>query len=192
MDDERRRTFVEASGYLVAVVGQVPGDAWDRPGLGSWSVRELVAHANRAHTTVEEYLTEPRPPEPPGSDYFLPEAIAERGRQAVAALGDDPAAAVAADAARVVALVGATPLDATLGSPMGTMPLGQYLPSRVAELVVHGLDLAAATGVDVAPPPAALAGALAFVGRRAARRDGVAVLRAMTGRGDLPAGYSVY
>ncbi|MHB1585380.1 MAG: maleylpyruvate isomerase N-terminal domain-containing protein, partial [Acidimicrobiales bacterium] len=137
MDDERRRTFVEASGYLVAVVGQVPGDAWDRPGLGSWSVRELVAHANRAHTTVEEYLTEPRPPEPPGSDYFLPEAIAERGRQAVAALGDDPAAAVAADAARVVALVGATPLDATLGSPMGTMPLGQYLPSRVAELVVH-------------------------------------------------------
>lgn len=192
MDDERRRAFVEASGYLVAVVGQLPGDAWDRPALGSWSVRELVAHANRAHTTVEEYLTDPRPPEPAGSDYFLPEAIAERGRLAVAALGDDPAAAVAADAARVVTLVEATPLDATLGSPVGTMPLGEYLPSRVAELVVHGLDLAGAAGLDAAPPPAALAEALAFVARRAAGRDGVAVVRAMTGRGDLPAGYSVY
>lgn len=192
MDDERRRAFVEASGYLVAVVRQLPDDAWERPALGSWSVRELVAHANRAHTTVGEYLTDPRPPEPPGSEYFLPEAIAERGRQAVTALGDDPAAVVAADAAGTVALVEATPLDATLGSPMGTMPLGEYLPSRVAELVVHGLDLAAATGVEAVPPPAALAEALAFVARRAARGDGVAVLRAMTGRGDLPAGYSVY
>lgn len=174
------------------VVRRVPADGWEKPGLGTWTVRELAGHANRAHTTVEEYLRDPRPPEPPDSGYFRPEAIAERGRQAVASLGDDPAAAVAADSARAVALVEATPLDAALGSPMGTTTLGGYLPSRVAELAIHGLDLARATGGDLLPPPSVLEEALVFVARRAAGHQGAAVLRALTGRGQLPAGYSVY
>lgn len=192
LDEQLRQTYAEASRYLVEVVRRVPADRWEGPGLGSWTVRELVGHANRAHTTVEEYLRDPRPPEPPDSEYFRPEAIAERGRQAVASLGDDPASAVAADSARVVALVEATPLDAILGSPMGTMALREYLPSRVAELAIHGLDLTGATGADLPPPRSVLEEALAFVARRAAGRQGEAVLRALTGRGELPAGYSVY
>lgn len=192
MDDRCRNAFAEASRYFVEVVRRVPPDGWVKPGLGSWSVRELAGHANRAHTTVEEYLQHPRPPEPPDSAYFSSEMIAERGRQAVAALGDDPAAAIAADSARVLALVEATPLDATLGSPMGTMTLAEYLPSRVAELAVHGLDVLRATGGDLLPPPMVLEEALAFAGRRAARREGVAVLLALTGRGGLRPGYSIY
>lgn len=192
MDDGLAGTFAEASRFLADVVGQVPDEAWEAPGLGSWNVRELVAHANRAQTTVEEYLLSPRAPEPPGSTYFSQQAIAERARQAVAALGADPAASVAATSDRVVALVGRTPLDATVSGPAGTVSLQGYLPSRIAELTIHGLDVLAAIGAEGAPPPGALAESLAFVGRASARHHGVAVLRALTGRGDLPPGFSVY
>ena len=73
-------TFEAASQFLVQVVQAVPETAWDVPGLGTWSVVQLVAHANRAHTTIEDYLARPQRPEPPGSSYFTPEAIAARGR----------------------------------------------------------------------------------------------------------------
>jgi hypothetical protein len=154
---------------------------------------ELVAHANRAHTTLEEYLLRPQPPQAPGSAYFSQEAIEARGRQAVAALGDDPKAAVAAASARCTALVGATPGQATIGSPAGTMSLAAYLPSRVAELSIHGLDIARACRAEVAAPPDALVESLRFLtGRAAQRGDGELILLAMSGRSQLPAGFSVY
>jgi hypothetical protein len=65
--------------------------SWDQPGLGSWTIRELAAHANRGQTTVEQYLRHPQPPQPPGSSYFTEEAIAARGREAVLALAADSA-----------------------------------------------------------------------------------------------------
>jgi uncharacterized protein (TIGR03083 family) len=193
VDDALAAAFAAASGFLAEAVRLVPPDTWDQPGIGTWTRLELAGHANRSHTLLAEYLLHPQPPEPPGSAYFAAEAIAARGRDAVAALGPDPAAAVAAASASAIALVAATPPDAILGSPAGTMPLRRYLPSRIAELTIHGLDLVAATGADLEPPPAAVQESLSFVAAFAARRDQpVAVLRALTGRGQLPDGYSVY
>jgi uncharacterized protein (TIGR03083 family) len=193
MDDALAAAFADASGFLVEAVRLVPAGSWDEPGIGDWTRRELAGHANRSNTLLEEYLLRPRPPEPPGSPYFSPDAIAARGREAVAALGADPAAAIAAASASAIALVGATSPDAVLGSPAGTMTLRRYLPSRIAELTIHGLDLVAALDAGLAPPPAAVRESLAFVAAIAARRgEPVAVLRALTGRGQLPDGYSVY
>ena len=184
--------FVEASRFLVAVTGTVPRDRWDGPGLGEWSLRELAAHADRGQTTVVEYLLHPREPEPPDSDYFTEENVAARAREAVAALGDDPAAAIDASSRRAVELLERTPSDAVVGGPAGTMPLALYLPSRTAELTIHGLDIARALGVEVTPPPRALRESLLFVAHRASSRSGEEVLLALTGRGRLPDGYSAY
>ena len=185
--------FGAASRFFAEAVGLVPASAWRQGGLGHWTLVELVAHGNRAHTTLQDYLLRPRPPEPPGSSYFSDEAVAERGRVAVAALGTDPAAAVGAASERAIALVERTPANATVGSPAGTMTLGAYLPSRIAELTIHGLDVAAAVGPGLAAPPLALVESLRFVtGRLVKKGEGQAVLLALAGRAALPPGLSAY
>jgi hypothetical protein len=185
--------FGLASRFFAEAVGLVPAPAWQQGGLGGWDLLELVAHGNRAHTTLEEYLLRPRPPEPAGSSYFSDEAVAARSREAVAALGTDPVRAVVAASERAIALVERTPANATVGSPAGTMALGVYLPSRIAELTIHGLDVAGALGLELAAPPLALVESLRFLtGRLVKKGDGQAVLLALAGRAPLPPGLSAY
>jgi hypothetical protein len=193
MEGPLARGFEAASRFFGQAVQVIPDHAWDERGLGTWSVRELVGHANRAHTTIEEYLRQPQPPEPAGSRYFSPEAIAERGRQAVAALGDDPKAAVAVACQRAVRLIAGTSAHATIGSPAGTMILGAYLPSRTAELTIHGLDIVRALGVELAAPDEALLESFRFLAGHIMRRgNGEVALLALSGRTALPPGFSAY
>jgi hypothetical protein len=139
-------------------------------------------------------------------------AVAQRGRDAGAALGDDPAGAVAEIAARVVPVVRACDGTELLTTIAGGMRLADYLPTRTFELVVHTADLATAIGPPAemsvgasgevpggtpsdAPggvPPAAARQALDLVAELAVA-DGRAVplLLAATGRTALPAGFSV-
>jgi hypothetical protein len=72
------------------------------------------------------------------------------------------------------------------------MTLAHYLPSRVAELTIHGLDILHAVDAELPPPATALQWSLMFVAQRAAGRSGQDVLLALTGRGELPPGYSIY
>ena len=203
MDSARvRDAFAEAADYFVATVTRVPADGWDRPGLGEWSVRALVGHTSRALLTVETYLAAgaERVDIPGPVEYFLVAlatiadhgAIAERGRQAGAALGDDPAGAVHALAERVVARVQRAADTDLVGTPAGGMTLIAYLPTRVFELAIHTLDLAAALGVAGSLPDAAAAVTLDLVAALARRRGrDTELLLAATGRGALPAGYTV-
>jgi uncharacterized protein (TIGR03083 family) len=186
--------FGAASRFFAEAVGLVPASAWPQPGLGDWTVVELVGHGNRAHTTLEEYLLRPRPPEPAGSSYFSDEAVGQRGREAVAALGDHPAAVVEAASGRAITLVERTPANATIGSPAGTMTLGAYLPSRISELTIHGLDVAAALGrPELTPPAPALVESLRYVtGRLVKKGEGQIALLALAGRAVLPPGLSAY
>jgi hypothetical protein len=182
-----------ASRFFAEAVGLVPASAWQQAGLGDWAVVELVAHGNRAHTTLEEYLLRPRPPEPAGSSYFSKEAVAERGREAVAALGTDPVRAVVAASERAIAIVERTPANATVGSPTGAMALGAYLPSRIAELTVHGLDIVTALRLELAAPPLVLVESLRFVTARLVKKgDGQVVLLALAGRAPLPPDLCAY
>ena len=203
MDNARvRDAFAGAADYFVATVARVPADGWDRPGLGEWSVRALVGHTSRALLTVETYLAAgaARVDVPGPVEYFMVAlatiadhgAIAERGRQAGAALGDDPAGAIRTLAERVVARVQRAADTDLVGTPAGGMTLSAYLPTRVFELAIHTLDLAAALGVAGSLPDAAAAVTLDLVAALARKRGrDTELLLAATGRGALPTGYTV-
>jgi hypothetical protein len=160
-----------------------------------------VGHTSRSFLTVEAYLERPADVVEVSStaDYFRATrtiaagpAVAERGREAGAALGPDPAAAVAEIAARVLAVIedkNGTELVTTIA---GGMRLRDYLPTRTFELAVHTSDLATALGVPAEVPPTAAAQALQVVVELAVA-DGLAgpLLLAATGRPGLPPGFSV-
>jgi uncharacterized protein (TIGR03083 family) len=191
--DESVAGFASAADLLVSVVARITPDDWARPGLGSWDVRELVAHARRGLTTVEQYLTDPVEAADVPTDYAAPESVAARARESVAALGDDPAATVGETRDRVVALITRTPMDAPLGTPFGATSLGAYLPSRTAELTTHSIDIADALGLSVEVPTDALAETLRYMATMAVLKgQGPELLRALSGRAALPPGFSVY
>ncbi len=196
--DRNRRAFREATTSFVDTVSRVPPDVLDDPGLGVWSVRELIGHTCRALLTVEHYSG--REAGVPGrmagpADYFcevlsdrsIHEAVAERAADAAAALGDDPASAVAGLVGGVSRLVDALPDDHPMGTPWGEMRLAGYLPTRTFELVVHTLDLAGAVGKESPAPESALSVAL-WLATEIAARSGRSedVLMALAGRAPLP------
>jgi len=198
--DDSRRAFADGAAWLVELAGQV-GDRWDAPGLGEWDLRALVGHASRSLLTVETYLARPAPDaEVPSAEAYYTAiqtlttgpAVTQRGRDAGAALGDDPAAAVGVVAARVVPLVERADGSELLTTLAGGMRLRDYLPTRVLELAVHGADIAVALGLAPDVPASTGAGALALVAALAAAqgRSGPLLL-ATTGRRGLPPGFSV-
>ena len=195
-------TFTATSRAVSDAVAQIPHDAWERPGLGEWTVRDLVGHTSRSLVTVIEYLARPVEEEvvPSAPAYYTAiaaadldgNAVTERGRQAGRDLGDDPAArfrALADEAGRVAE---ATDPDLVVHTIMGGMRVAAYLPTRTFELCVHGLDIAAATGATVELPPPAIEEACVLAAVAAAQRGlGPDLLLAMTGRRALAPGFSV-
>jgi uncharacterized protein (TIGR03083 family) len=198
--DESRRAFADAAGWFVSTTALV-GDRWAEPGLGEWDVRALIGHTSRSLLTVEAYLARPAQTVeiPSAADYFRATramaagpAVAQRGRDAGDALGDDPASAVAEIAARVVPLVDAQDGGALLTTIAGGMRLEDYLPTRTFELAVHTSDLARALDEPLDVPATSAVQALRLVTELAAG-DGRAgpLLLAATGRTGLPPGWSV-
>lgn len=198
---EQAAVFDQAARAVADLVVTIAVDAWDGPGLGDWDLRALVGHTSRSLLTVEAYLATPAEREDLASPETYvataiasvdPSSITQRGRDAGAALGADPADAFATIVTRVLPLLDRDddPLVTTIA---GGMRLSVYLQTRTFELVVHGLDIADALGV--APPafsPAVWAAALTLAVRTAVVKDRPAeVLRALTGRAGLPAGFSV-
>ncbi len=199
-----REAYEHAARMFVDTVQQIGADQWDDIALGEWTVRDLVGHTNRALLTVETYLGQPaagveveRPVE-----YFNrasagladPASVAARGREAGQALGADPAAAVREAAERVLARIETAADDARLTTPVGGMRLIDYLPTRVFELTVHTLDIAAAISTPVTVPEGAAALTLRLVADLVASRPNkvAPLLLAATGRQALPTGFSVF
>lgn len=200
---QERAHFAAAAAAFSDLVAGVPPDAWTGPGLGVWDLRSLVGHASRSLITVDTYLNRPAASEavPTVEAYYGagmaaagadPDAVAERGRQAGLALGKDPVAAVRALVDRVVPRVSATEGDPVIETIAGGMRLSNYLATRTFELVVHSLDIAAATGLEPELPAELLAEAAALAARIAVTRgQGRIALLALTGRTALPPGFSV-
>lgn len=194
--------FVSAATAFADLVALIPATSWDGPGLGDWDLRSLVGHTSRSLITVSSYLRIPAEREDvtgPAHYYALlrgyaagSPAIVERGREAGRVLGADPSAKVTELLHQVLTdLDGAgDPLIAVIGG-LG-IRLSNYLPTRVFELTVHSLDIARATGIDFAPPEQALEAATVLAAQISALTgQAAAVLTALTGRGALPAGFSV-
>lgn len=198
-----RTTFLAAADTFVAQVAAIPLGLLDGPGLGDWDLRALVGHTSRSLVTVETYLDQPAAEVavPSAAGYYLAiaealgadgPAVTERGRQAGAALGDDPAAYVAALAARVREKLDRYDPEYVLTTIAGGMRLHDYLRTRVFELVVHGLDIDAATGAEptLGQEPlrdaATLAAEVAVLSGR-----GAELVLALTGRRELPHRFSI-
>lgn len=195
--DEALAAYRAASHWWRSLVGGIDDPEWDRTGLGEWTVRQLVAHGARAFRTVAEYVQgEVKDPTriDTAAEYFrivLAEQtphlhIAERARREAAESADWVSANDDHWAAAELA-VAKTPLDADVHLFVGEMVLGQYLATRVVELVVHGLDLSAAIGIPSDPPPAAARMAFDVLLDLAPPEDLSSLLRLVTGRpGSLP------
>lgn len=198
-----RSSFLSAARSFVDQVAAVPAGALDGPGLGDWDLRALIGHTSRSLVTVETYLDQPRDEVevPTAAAYYLriaeagganTPAITQRGREAGAVLGDDPATYVRDLAARVDAKLTAYDDGYVLATIVGSMPLDEYLRTRIFELVVHGSDIEAACAVAPAfseDPLVDAATLAAEVAARSGRAD--VVLRALTGRAGLPEDFSV-
>jgi uncharacterized protein (TIGR03083 family) len=197
--------YADAARTVTELVERIPPDAWDAPALGVWDLRSLVGHTSRAFVTVLTYLERPavREDVPDAEGYYalLPSAtgegvdqgaVAQRGRDAGVALGEDPAAAFRHLADTAVAAARAADPDALIETIAGGLRVASYVPTRTVELVVHGQDIAAATGLDVAFSEATTAGVAALLARTGVRLGhGPAILGALTGRSPLRPGFSV-
>jgi uncharacterized protein (TIGR03083 family) len=196
-------TFLAAARAVSDLVARIPNDAWDRPGLGDWNVRDLVGHTSRSLVTVIEYFARPveREEIPDTPYYYLAirpllagdsEAIAERGRQAGRDLGEDPAERFAELVKEASATIAQTDPELMVHTIAGGMRASAYLPTRTFELVVHGMDLAQAIGVDHGLPDEAVEEAAVLAARVAVLAgQGTDLVLALTGRQTLPSGFSV-
>ncbi|MGB3257325.1 MAG: maleylpyruvate isomerase N-terminal domain-containing protein [Ornithinimicrobium sp.] len=171
-------------------------------GLGEWTVRDLIGHTSRALLTVESYLggVERLVEVETAADYFHlalatigdPEAVTERARTAGAALGDNPAQSVVEITERVLARVRSAGERDPVSTPVGVMRLRDYLPTRTFELTVHTSDLARALGGSAVLPATAAAESLRLISDLVVRNgQSLPVLLALTGRRELPAGFTV-
>ena len=197
------RTFGQSAESFVDLLSRVRPEQWDAPGLGRWTVRDLAGHTSRAVLTVSTYLGLDEP-----SDVTIPSAEAwysayasqftdadgvhARGVEAGRWLGDDPAGRVAEALAESRAALDRAPSNRIVSLGGMGIPLGEYLRTRVFELVVHTIDLSRATGLAHTLPTAAVADTAALAARTATMQGhGEEVLLALTGRGRLGDGFSV-
>lgn len=197
-----RDEFASAAHAFARLVRALPTDSFDGPGLGEWDLRALVGHASRSLITVSTYLQDPASTADLAGpvEYYAAiraflsdgDAVVERGRQAGRDLGSDPAAAVDALVSQALADVdeAGDPLITVIGG-FG-IRLSDYLPTRIFELAVHSLDIARATGRPADLPSEVMAAANVLAARIAVKLGGgETVLMALTGRADLPPGFSV-
>ena len=196
-----RDAFRASVQLLVDVVERVPPEGWQKPGLGEWTIHELVSHVAGAAEAPVAYAGEARPIEIKGAaEYYaramaspsIHQEVAERARQGVERLGDDPVAAVRAIAERTLSAVDGFADDAPIVTSVGPVSLEDYLPTRILEVVVHAMDIGDAAGIPVEPPHEALSVCLALLGDIAVGQgEGALLAMALSGRRPLPEGYNV-
>ncbi|BCL12621.1 maleylpyruvate isomerase N-terminal domain-containing protein [Micromonospora sagamiensis] len=152
--------FRDECAQLGAVLRTLDDADLDRPtGCPPWTVRELLAHVRTGVGRLTGMLAAPAPPraEVGAADYFgaakfTPSVDADRvadARREAAALPDRDVLAADFDRAwrATDAAVRAQPPGRLVRTRHGdAMTLADFLTTRVVEVGVHGLDLAAALG----------------------------------------------
>ena len=152
---DSRTAFLSAADTFVLQVAAISTDSLDGPGLGEWDLRALVGHTSRSLVTVETYLEHPADAIelPTAAAYYRAiaavlgandPAVTERGRQAGAALGDDPTGFVRDLARRVADKLTSYDDDYRLVTIAGGMRLDEYLreahyrASSLARIDING------------------------------------------------------
>ncbi|HZD65288.1 MAG TPA: TIGR03086 family metal-binding protein [Acidimicrobiales bacterium] len=125
---DRYRAIADA---FSARVDAVPGDRWSSPApCEGWTTRDVVAHVASGHRRILAGLAGAEP-------------------QPVTADEDAAAAWRTAYADMVKTASDPDAVNQTYQSPMGPMPLGQFMGRMLTtEILVHTWDLARAAGLD--------------------------------------------
>ncbi|MFI6784417.1 maleylpyruvate isomerase N-terminal domain-containing protein [Micromonospora sp. NPDC050276] len=169
-----------------------------------WRVRDLIAHIRTGAGRLTDMLAAPAPPHAEvdaagyfGTAKFTAEVDADRiaGGQRDALRVDRAALATEFDRAwrATEAAVRAAPPDRVVRTRHGdAMRLGEFLRTRVVEVGVHGLDLAAALGRPpwLTPPAAVVIADLLTAGRPTPAGlswDRLTLIRKTTGRAAVTA-----
>jgi uncharacterized protein (TIGR03083 family) len=187
-----RSAFAKSASWFDSVVGDVGPDDWKRPGLGSWTVHELVGHTSHNYTYVLELVVQGQLTDRrvgpfafwdavlAGPNDELHATIAGAARAGSESLGDDPASAIHDLATRTLSLVDRSSDDAVVRFATGKLALIDYLPSRIVEFVCHGVDLCEAIDrptIDVPRDAVALTAELL-----AGYADPLAIVKVLVGR----------
>jgi uncharacterized protein (TIGR03086 family) len=136
------------------LVAEIGPDEWELPTpCTDWSVRDVVNHLVGSNLLFVRVLGgEPLPPR----EQLLAAARTDR-------LGDDAVGAYRASAAALVdAFRAEGALERTVTVPAGTLPGIAALHLRIVEALVHGWDVARATGRSLTFPDGLVEQALAF------------------------------
>ena len=183
---------------LCRLLEALPDGEWGQATrLPDWDVTTLVAHLARGIGRIAEYGATPVEEQPQRDrvSYWrydpaaLAPSVSARAREA--AQGATPAGLRAALREAVVGgrvTIARLAPDTVIPSVMGTIGLAEFLPTRLLEACVHGLDLRAALSVPPSPTPGALASTVATLEallgspRPAELRDEVTFVEAGTGR----------
>lgn len=156
---------LDALDAVVASVG--PADMARPTRCDDWSLELLLAHLVRGVDRLRAYLAEDFPDEPPSIGWLSywttiavvadSASITERARTFAAQVNDRAVTRVWKDVhERALQVVHAAPLDRGVPTPFGVLRLDHYLPTRVVEVTVHGLDLRHALGLEEVASPDAL------------------------------------
>lgn len=138
--------FDRAAAVTTAIVGNITADQYDLPSpCAEWTVRGVLNHIVTGNLMTEAIV----------AGVAHPDRTVDR-------LGDDPAATFAATLASTRAAL-ATPglMERIVSTPIGEAPGAFLVTMRVNELIVHGWDLARATGQSTDLEPELAAEALA-------------------------------
>lgn len=201
MRDELQATWEVLAGEVAdlrALLARQPPTGWRRPTrLPGWDVTILVAHLARGVGRIAEYAATPLA-EPPARDrrtywrYDARAAAPEIDARARAAAAGATADRLLAELDRALvagaAAVARLEPDAVIPSVMGPIQLVEYVPTRLIEVCIHGLDLRDALDAPPQPTPAALAWTTALLDqllggpRPADLSEPVAFIEAASGR----------
>ena len=176
---EIRGTTLATARAVAALARMVSDDDLGKPALGSWNVGGLGGHLLRALRTPVRYLEEPEPVGEPlasAAAYFAgylgwraedPESadarVAARGAAELPTTSAVVLEEAFAEAAVALEMIDHMDAGRIVPSLFGPIRLDDYLRTRIFEMSVHGLDLAAALDEDWAPPPAAVAHSLTLL-----------------------------
>ncbi len=204
--EQHSQIYLDTAAAFVDQVSRIPVSAYEQPALGEWNVRHLIAHTGRSMQTVLEYLARPaeRIDLSTASEYYhatrqlaAADGVAQRAVAAPEGLRDGATEAMTRLLAQVTEALDAVQADdpeqvRIITTIAGGMRICTYLHTRIFELTVHSLDLAAATGVPVDLPADALRITLEIEGELAVLdgRGGEVVL-ALAGRAPLDPQFSI-
>jgi uncharacterized protein (TIGR03086 family) len=147
--------FQRAQNAFTDVVDAVEAGQWDDEALPGWTVADLVAHLVDEARWIPDLLA--------GDPTDLVEPRFPHDTDGL--LGDDPVTAWETAADEALAALATTDLAGTVHLSRGPTPVREYVEELTADLVVHGWDLARATGRDERIHPALLGAAAVLADR---------------------------